>query len=274
MGRNQDLISVLFPVYKPDLGMLDEAIRSVLRQEHENLELVIVEDPSEKPGREVVSSFRDPRIRYALNESRTSLREQLNTGIGLSYGEYIARMDADDISVPSRLWKQLEFLKEHPEISVVGTNLEIINEKGVSLGYRRLPQDHEDIGRALRRYCSIAHPTVMFRKADIIEAGRYKAPAPMEDWDLWCRLYKSGRKFHNIQEPLFRYRVHSRAGKMTAMKKTLLSGIELKKHYFKDEPATWGILERFRCGLEGVLVFLPPQLVLRLFFIWSLRKEP
>lgn len=264
---------MLMPVYKPDIDLLGEAMRSILGQDHENLELVIVEDPSERTGQEVLQSFRDPRVRYTLNETRTSLKDQLNTGIGLSRGEYIARMDADDISVSSRLSKQLEFLKAHQEISVVGTNLEIINEKGVSLGYRRLPRDNEDIGRALRLYCSIAHPTVMFRKADIIGAGQYQAPAPMEDWDLWCRLYKSGRKFHNIQEPLFRYRVHSKAGKMTAMRKTLLTGIELKKRHFKGT-GTWGIRESVRCGLERVLTFLPPQLVLRLFLVQSLRREP
>ncbi len=274
MDNCQDLISVLLPVYKPDFGLLAKAVGSVLGQDYKNLEVVIVEDPSDRLGREVIEGFSDRRIRYKLNDTRTSMIDQLNTGIGLSRGEYIARMDADDISMPSRLGQQLEFLREHPDISVVGTNIEIINEKGVSLGYRRLPERHEEIVRALRLYCSVAHPTVMFRKAAVIAEGLYQVSAPVEDWDLWCRLYKSGKKFHNIQEPLFKYRIHSQAGKITTMRKTLLAGIALKKRHFKNGIERWGFREDARCATERILMFLPPKIVLKLFLYHSLRKEP
>lgn len=272
LGPYEDLVSILLPVLKPDLLLLKEAIDSILAQEHKNFELIIVEAPSEVTGEDVVKNYGDPRIRYVLNQERSSLRDQLNQAIALSRGDFLARMDADDISRPERLKKQLQYLKAHPEISLVGTNMEFIDEKGRSLGYRRFPEEHDVIARDLRVYCSIAHPTVMFRKADVIEIGCYKDSQPMEDWDLWCRMLLAGKQFHNIQEPLFKYRVHSQAGKVTVMKKTLRTGIDLKKRHFRYGKGTWGVREALRCFLEECLILIPSKIVLKLFILVTTRK--
>jgi len=222
----------------------------------------------------VVKEFTDPRIRYFLNPERTSLRQQLNQAIVASRGEFLARMDADDIAVRHRISQQLAYLAANDSVCLVGSNLEIIDEGGKTLGYRRFPADHDEISRKLRRYCAIAHPSVMFRKSVVTELGGYQVSAPMEDWDLWCRMVLSGKRLHNIQEPLLKYRVHAQAGKVLALRKTLRTGIALKKRHFHDLPGQWGCREALRCLLERLLLLLPPQVVVRLFLYAELRRRP
>lgn len=268
-----ELVSIILPALNPDPTFFRSALESLLNQSYRHIEIIIVEAPGELTGQKIVESFKDPRIRYILNPARTSLKDQLNQAIAASRGQFIARMDADDISAPDRIEKQLQFLNANKEVSLVGSCLEIIDEKCRSLGFRRLPETHENIVRGLRTYCTIAHPSIMFRKIDAVEMGCYREGAPMEDWDLWCRMALSGKKFFNIQEPLLRYRVHDRAGKLTSLKKTLKTGIALKKRHFKSVPGCWGLKEELRCCLEQGLLFLPPKLVLKLFFISSLRSS-
>jgi glycosyltransferase involved in cell wall biosynthesis len=263
------LVSVLMPVYKPDPGFLEEAIKSILEQDYKDLELVAVEDPSPANGRKVFESFNDPRIRYHLNEKRTSLREQLNLGLSLCRGTYIARMDADDISYPSRIGKQLRYLLEHPEINLVGTNLDYMSSSGKPMGLRRYPERHEDIARDLRLYASVAHATIMVKRVDILAMEGYRDAAPMEDWDLWCRMLMAGMKFHNIQETLYSYRQHAGMGKYKGLRKTLRTGIELKKKYFKDGRGTWGFRENLRCWVENVLMYVPAPVVFGLFLVYA-----
>lgn len=268
-----ELVSIILPVLKPNPEFFKLAIESLLNQYYQCIEIVIVEAPSEFTGQRIVESFRDSRIRYVLNPAKTSLRDQLNQAIAISGGRFIARMDADDISTPDRIEKQLKLLKNSGDVSLVGSCLEMIDERGSFLGYRQLPEFHEDIVRELRIYCALAHPSVMFKKNDIVEMGGYQDNAPMEDWDLWCRMALSGKRFYNIQESLLKYRIHAKAGKNISFKKTLKTGIELKKRHFKTVPGCWGIREEFRCFLERVLMFFPSQLVIKFFLIVSLRSK-
>ncbi len=267
------LVSVVLPVLKPDPVFFKLAVESLISQNYKNIEIIIVEAPSENTGREIVQACGDKRIRYILNPTKTSLRDQLNQGISESKGEYIVRMDADDISAPDRISTQLRYLKNNENVCLVGSCLEIIDENGCTLGYRKLPENHEEITRGLRLYCTIAHPSVMFRKQDIIEMNCYQDSAPMEDWDLWCRLAFAGKKLHNIQEPLLKYRVHAQAGKVASLRKTLKTGIELKRRHYQKVPGCWGLREELRCALERCFMILPPQLVVKLFLKLSVRRS-
>lgn len=271
--RSDELVSIILPVLNPDPVLFKLAIESLLHQTYQHIEIIIVEAPSDVTGQEIVQSFGDSKIRYVLNPVRTSLRDQLNQAIDLSKGNFIARMDADDISCPDRIQKQLKYLMDNQSISLVGSCLEIIDDNNNTLGFRRLPETHADIVKGLRVYCTIAHPSIMFRKDVIKEMGCYQDSAPMEDWDLWCRMALAGKLFYNIQEPLLKYRVHSQAGKVTSLRKTLKTGIELKRRHFRKVPGCWGIREELRCLLEQGLMILPPKLVVKLFLITSLRPN-
>src|SRR5437868_6266280 len=114
------LVSVVMPVYKPEPTYLRAAIESILNQTFSDLELILVEDPSPQSGEAIVQSFTDSRLRYVQNPERTSLPQQHNAGMHRARGAYICRFDADDISMPTRVERELAYLQEHPECDVVG----------------------------------------------------------------------------------------------------------------------------------------------------------
>src|ERR1700722_4799227 len=205
------LVSVLLPVWNADAGFLRQAVTSLLAQTLSAIEVIVVEDPSPRCAGELLQSLRDPRIRHLRNTERTSFADQLNRGLAAARAPYVARMDADDVAEPERLRTQLQLLSRHPDVGVLGTQLRIIDEAERPLGYRAYPTDHGDIGKALRRFNPIAHPSVMFRRAVGLRVGGYPFPAlyPCEDYDLWCRLAKAGATFANSPEALLRYRIHT-----------------------------------------------------------------
>lgn len=130
-----------------------------------------MEDPSKRSAAEILREFNDPRIRHLRNPKRTSFSEQLNRGLAETRADLIARADGDDICEPDRLEKQVAFMQAHPEVTVLGTQLAIINGDGKLLGYRRYPCDHDSIVAALRLFNPIAHPSVMFRRKAALKAG-------------------------------------------------------------------------------------------------------
>ena len=121
--------------------------------------------------------------------------------------EFIARFDSDDIMQKNRLQKQLNFLESNPNISVVGSNLKIINDKNKEIGKREYPVSGKKLLINFTLRCGLAHPSVMFRLKDVISVGMYnKELKAAEDLDLWLRMIKKGFHFYNIQKPLIYYR--------------------------------------------------------------------
>jgi hypothetical protein len=192
---------------------LADAIESITSQTLEALELIVVDDGSVDQTRSIALRFaqRDPRVRV-MARAHAGIAQALNSGIGAARGRYIARMDADDYSLPSRLRKQRAFLDANARCVVVGCDLEVIDEDGEPIGVMRLPERHPDIADALLAgRNALAHPAVMMRTAAILHAGGYRADHfPCEDLDLWLRLSAVG-EFANIPEALVRYRRHVNA---------------------------------------------------------------
>ena len=266
-------ISVIIPVYKTPWALLCKAVESILHQDYGNFELIIVEDPDPEANHPLTRTFQDPRIIYVLEEKRTSFAHQLNLGLAQSRGYYVARMDADDISEPSRLSQQLRFLQCHPEISVLGTNLKIMRESGEVIGLRYYPESPEKIAREMAFRNSLAHPSVMFTKEDVMAVGGFCPEfGVVADYDLWCRMLQVGKKFYNLQEPLLRYRIHSQASKVTSLKKTIEATLQIKGRYCKGRKDLWGCKEAWRYYLEKFLLFLPPSLVFKAFLLSNVKR--
>jgi glycosyltransferase involved in cell wall biosynthesis len=270
---DEDLVSVIMPVYKTEKGLLSQSIKSILDQDYENLELIIVEDPSSCLANPIIKNFNDPRICYFINETKTSFAYQLNLGLAKSRGEFVARMDADDISEPTRIGLQYKFMKQHSEVSVVGTNLKIISGSNKEIGLRLYPETSIRIASRMRLENAMAHPSVMCRKKDILNCGGFDPAFGMvADYDLWCRMILAGENFYNLQQPLLRYRVHAQASKVTSLKKTIRATLAIKRRHFKGKKGLWGSKEALRYQLEKFLLFLPPRLVLKMFIILSFKR--
>lgn len=200
-------VTVLMPVYNGE-KYLCETIESILGQSFTDFEFLIIDDGSKDKSAEIIFSFDDPRIRYVKNETNKGLPTTLNIGIDLARGEYIARMDADDISLPERLHEQVSFMRSHPEIAVCGAWIRTIGRTKSSIN--KYFTDSEEIRASLLFNTSLAHPSVMIRKSMLTSNNLRYDPADLhfEDYDLWVRLCNYG-KLANIPKVVLLYRVHA-----------------------------------------------------------------
>lgn len=201
-------VTVLLPVFNGE-RFIREAVESIIAQTFTDFELLVVDDGSTDRTPKILDSFRDPRIRIHRNPSNLKLIASLNLGISLARGELIARMDADDIAMPMRLERQVDFLDRHPEVDVVGADIAVFEE--VPIRSSRLmppPTTPGQIHWELLRVSCIYHPTVMMRKR-IFDSAKAYDPSFIhsEDYELWLRLART-RQLRNIAEPLVYYRRH------------------------------------------------------------------
>lgn len=182
------LVSVIMPVYNGE-KYLQEAIDSILNQTFGDFEFIIINDGSTDKTLEIIKSYSDPRIRVISQENK-GIIHSLNKGISESRGKYIARMDADDISLPDRFKRQSDFLEANPEIGLLGTTFAIQIDKKIKCIAAVLLQD-SDLRRQLLYKCPFGHGTVMFRKnLETGLNGLWYSPSEkhVEDYELWSRI--------------------------------------------------------------------------------------
>lgn len=201
-------VSVLMPVYNGE-PYVKEAVASILNQTFTDYEFIVVDDGSTDETWSILESYAvDPRIRLIQNEINLGLARSLNRALAMARGEYVARMDADDVSRPNRLATQVAFLDNHRSIGVVGSTVQIVDAGG-SLG-RVLSRPPTDalIRWSLCFQTPLAHPSVLMRKAVLDRVGGYNdALLANQDRDLWHRLSALTR-FANLKVPLLLYRKH------------------------------------------------------------------
>ncbi len=210
MNKSRDShekVSVVLPVYNGEKH-LAPAIESILSQTYENFEIIIIDDGSIDRSREIILGFSDPRIRYVKQDHR-GLVAALNRGIELATGRFIARMDADDISLSSRIEEQVAFLREHPEIAVVSCFVERFYDNKILPPWEadRKAVSSQELRKTLPWENCYAHPAAMFR-VEILKEYRYDETQTLEDWDLWLRLIADGHRLGKIPKVLYRYRIH------------------------------------------------------------------
>ncbi len=198
-------ISVIMPVYNGE-KYLKEAIDSILAQTYADFEFIIIDDGSSDSSPEIVKSYADKRIRFYANEENMGVARTLNRGLDLATGEYIARMDADDISLPKRFEKQAKYLDKHPKVGVLGCGTESFGEGMISNFSKPKASSAEYKANLFFNTC-VAHPAVMIRKSAIKE-NRYEIEYNgLEDYVLWWRIAKD-YKIYSLTEILLRYRKH------------------------------------------------------------------
>lgn len=202
MHRNCPKVTVLMPVYNGE-AYLKEAIDSILNQTFTNFEILIINDASNDGSVNLIHNYSDQRIRLIHNEKRLKLIATLNKGLELARGEYIARMDCDDISLRGRLKTQIDFLENHPDVAALGTSVKTLGAKN---DIWRYPKRNDEMKFELLFRSVLAHSSVTFRSGleGLVYDEKYENA---EDYELWCRLIER-YKFHNLQTPLVKYRIH------------------------------------------------------------------
>ncbi len=199
-------ISVIMAVHNGQPYLID-AIDSILKQTWKNIEFIIVDDASSDETSKIISSYEDKRIRYIRNLKHHGLTSSLNIAIALATGEYIARMDADDIALPNKLAIQEKILEDNPQIAMVGSGAELIDKKGLKIGVRRYPESYEAIIKEIVKYNPFIHPSVIIKKNVLDDIGYYdKSLDGAEDYDLFLRISKK-HAVRNLPDILLRYRI-------------------------------------------------------------------
>lgn len=186
------------------------AVQSCLDQDFEDFELILIVNGAK--AQEVLLAVNnwfghDPRVKIFCTEVR-HLIFSLSLGVHHARGELVARMDSDDLSTPDRLTRQLEYMRMHPDVAVLGTAYTLIDAQGVATKTVQPPVADADIRRAMLWYNPMCHPSVMFRRRVVLEVGGYLGGLHAEDYDLWLRLAAHpAYKFANLADVCLGYRV-------------------------------------------------------------------
>ena len=219
MNRNPE-ISVVMPVYNGEL-FIKEAMESILNQTYNDFEFLIVYDESTDGTLSIIQEFQEQDARVVLiNGDKEGISGALNKGIKEAKGKYIARMDADDISLPIRFEKQISHM-QNLELDICGGHSLLIDSDGTINGIGVMPRSHDLCGLSLMFRVPFPHPSVIIRKRFLIdnslEYGQSKYRIA-EDFDMWVRMFIAGAKFGNIDDIVIRYRVlnNSLSAKNTA----------------------------------------------------------
>lgn len=196
-------VSIILPAYNA-AETIGEAMESMIRQTWTDWELIVINDGSKDKTKDVILDYTDERIRYIENDGNKGLIYTLNRGLELATGEYIARMDADDISLPERLQKQVDYMDAHPKCAICGTWFKTFGEN-IEAEVVKLPIEDSECKQCFPIRPPFAHPAVMIRKSigHFAYDPNYK---DAEDYKLWIDLMDKG-EYHNIGEVLLHYRI-------------------------------------------------------------------
>lgn len=211
MSHNK--LAVIMSLYKNDrLEFVKMSVESILGQTYKDFDFYIQYDGPIRPEvDEYLTSIPDERVKIQCRAENKGLAQSLNDLLAvvmpLDY-EYIARMDADDISLPERFREQMEYMKEHPEVECLGTWAIEITSKGEEYFRKQMPQTHEACFNLFRKRDPMIHPTVMFRRSYIEKAGLYALDTFFgEDTMMWAQGFAAGCKLANVPEYLFKFRL-------------------------------------------------------------------
>lgn len=230
-------VSILLPVYN-SAAYLRATMDSLLAQTLDAFELIVINDGSTDGSAEIIGSYKDDRIVYVENEGNKGLIYTLNRGIEMARGEYLARMDADDICRPLRLELQSRWLDEHPGTDLVATFIDFIDREGKQGGVWELDRktvSHKAIKNKMPRENCLAHPSVMGR-TEVLRRFKYNPEQKhIEDYDLWLRLLGAGCVIEKLPEALLLYRLHPQSVTHTKLKKTnfFLKHFHCKRKYLQ-----------------------------------------
>lgn len=232
-------VSVLMPVYNAE-RYVGEAIESILAQTFEDFEFIIVDDASTDGTPAVLDTFDDHRIARLRNDRNLGIPSTRNRCVAQATGEYVAWMDGDDLSAPTRLARQVDYLDKHPEIAALGTWAQIIAATGEPVATLAPVSDPAEIRVHLDRGNVIVGASVTARRGAILSVGGYR-PLMGEDYDLWLRLADTGPCLASLPEFLYVYRVYpgsetNRNQALYSVVPLLLQAATLRRRRGKRDP--------------------------------------
>lgn len=234
------LVSVIMSTYNETIDDLKKSTKSILNQTYGNIEFIIVDDnPNNIELKDYLERIKDKRVRLIFNEKNIGLVKSLNKAILSSSGDYIARMDADDISINWRLEKQMDYLLNNG-IDIVGADIERIDEyDNIIQEHMHFPSTDKEIKKHIKWGSCIPHPTWIVRKDIYIKLNGYRNIHSCEDYDFLLRVINSGEyKLGNVPEVCLKYRVRQNSISLTNTDKQYLLRLFLVGYFEKSTIAS------------------------------------
>lgn len=249
------LVSVIMATHNGSRYVID-AINSVLSQSYTNIEIIVIDDASSDDTPARVNGLHCPKIRFIKNDAKLGLTKSLNRGINLASGMYLARIDDDDIWTTSdKLERQVNYLNERLSVAIVGTQADIVNDRGEIVARLRYPTTSKKIKETILLRNPIVHSSVLIRKRALLELGLYDSNVLFgQDYELWLRL---GTKYHLANLEDLAVKLHRGSKSISAQKhlRQCLSMAKCAWLYRRHYPDYYKYLPRH--VLEIILNLLP-----------------
>jgi len=269
-SKKNPLVSVIMPVYNAE-AFLEDAIKSISNQTYKNFEMIIVDDASTDNSLCIIKRYKKKlpkKIKLITLKQRVNSAGEgaSNIGISKASGSYIAKMDADDISHPERLEKQVRYLESHPDVYLVGTHAFIINNNNNIIGKRTVPIKHDDILKEFYLRCPIISPSIMFRRnpsSSFFYDLRFRY---LNEYFTLFKLISSGKKIVNLPEVLYYYRVHGNNFIYSHIKERFKTNLEVKNTFIREfnyQPSPFHIASVY---IQEMIIRLMPEKIVTSFF--------
>lgn len=220
-------VGILMPC-RGTLEHVQQAVQSILDQTHTSFDFLIINDASDAEVTAYLTGLTDPRVQLIHHSHPAGVSLCLNEGLKVLQTEWIFRMDSDDVALPRRLEKQLAFLEQHPDISLLGTQISSFPSNRPS---PVVPEDQSAIGYRLNWSNAFNHPTIAFKRDAILQAGAYDESLPSaQDYDLWTRLYFQVRSA-NLPGSWLKYRIHENQNSRVKAELSNKARLNIRKKY-------------------------------------------
>lgn len=272
--KNSPLVSVVMPVYNA-AGYIGESIESILNQTYKNFEFIMVDDRSSDDSYKIMKRYArkyPKKIKVILNCHNHHSANAVSKAIALAKGQFIARMDADDIALPNRLEKQVAYLLKHKKTVAVGTQCLLIDSDGAIIGEKKFPTAFKDIYNYIYSFCPAQQPTLMINRKKLPKDFQYydHGMTPVEDVEFLFKLFQHGN-VENMPDYLLMYRIHGKNSSLVNFKRsfflTLISRIRAV-YYYGYRPTVGGVITTFA---QAITILLLPQSVT--FFLYKIMKK-
>lgn len=266
MKPKEPLVSVVMPVYNAG-DFLREAIESILNQTYQNFELIIIDDASTDQSNKVIRMYAK---KYPKKIHAIYLKKNINgggdaagnVGFAKARGEYIARMDSDDVASVNRLEKQVDYMKAHKQIDVLGSCAWVINGSGDVTGEKNVPLTHKGIYQEFFTFHPMIHPTVMVRRSSIMGKTLYSQKLPSNnDYLTFFKLIMNGKRFANLPDKLLQYRLHGTNDSLLKLKRNFINSLRTRYVAVRQLGYKPSLLSVVKLISQCAAVFILPERV-------------